>query len=141
MKERMFILAEVRDCHSPLPEITESEFCRRFDKALLKRMKESTPTRELLSIFLHGDVEKGEEPPDGLFHGPGLAAFSYRLIDFHLRILLPLHACPHSHPDVYFLFLIDEILRSTTCDRAQFCKDFYGADEEGRVLCVQVART
>ena len=87
MKERMFVVAEVKDCHSRLPEITESELKRR----LITIWARNCGITAAVDILLYGEGEAGpvpvkndtdatsqtlghvkEKPPAGLFHGPGM---------------------------------------------------------------------
>lgn len=62
MGERRFAIAEIRNCHSQIPEITESEFKRRFSRAAEKYRCYDHPWESVLNVLLHGEGEKDDFP-------------------------------------------------------------------------------
>jgi hypothetical protein len=55
MSERKFLIHEVDETVDYKGLTTETELCKRFDAALEKRMKDCTPTRELIYILIYGE--------------------------------------------------------------------------------------
>lgn len=67
MGERRFVIAEIHDCHSKLPEITESELSLRLAScsrafSVDEDVEPEISIDQAFDILLHGEGEQGEAP-------------------------------------------------------------------------------